>query len=145
MMWKRRDMGFVNSKLKPDEIREYVCGWPREGEVISPGGCTIDRDNDIRLMQYANGAYTGEPCDDYQFVFDYKGKISCVNLKRTLRGNDVHWYLLAKWSSDHRDYSNENDVMNKLREAVRAFAYCGFINMKMKHNPNEDAIVYIEF
>ena len=85
-------MGFVNRKLEENEIREYVLSHPKYGKKMAYRGGTIDEENDVRLFCYGNGPIM-EPSDIFSFVFDYKGKVFYIDLKKEISGNDVHWYL----------------------------------------------------
>ncbi len=76
-------MGFVNRMLEENEIKEYVLEYPGKGNKAKAIGGTIDKENDVKLFCYANGpSGKREPSDIYSFIFDYKGKVYYVHLRK---------------------------------------------------------------
>ena len=139
-------MGFVNRKLEENEVREYVLSHPKYGKKMAYRGGTIDAENDVRLFCYGNGPIM-EPSDIFSFIFDYKGKVYYVDLKKKISEHVVHWYLAC-------DISHFNsEQLQSLREAMRVYAYEGFnlrewmrsINDSSYITMNDRSNVYIEF
>ena len=144
-------MAFVNRKLEENEIREYVLKWPDEGQTYRCPGATIDDQNDVRLFFYGNGpANKREPSDYYQFVFDYKGEVYFIELRRELLNkNDVHWYFGSHLGKNKLN----SEQLQSLREAMKVYAYEGFSMydwVGKQKDPsyislNEEGNVYVEF
>ena len=141
-------MGFVNRKLEENEVREYVLSYPMKGKKAKSIGATIDAENDVRILCYANGPIGKmEPSDIYSFVFDYKGKVFYIDLRQEICGNDVHWYLAC----DVSHFNNEQ--LQSLREAMKVYAYEGFDiwvwNRSIKDpsyiSMNDKSNVFVEF
>ena len=133
-------MGFVNRKLEENEIREYVLRDPYEGIKGGFRGGTIDTENDVRLFCYANGEIGKmEPCDVYSFVFDYKGKVYYINLRKKISEHVVHWYLAC----DLRHFNSEQ--LQSLREAMKVYAYLGYNIHDSLMEINDLVDVCIEF
>ena len=87
-------MAFQICKLDELEKREYtITMFPRFGEKLKPNGGIIDFENDIRLFYYGNGPYS-EPCNEYQFIFDYKGVAMNINISEKVIKNDIYYSLL---------------------------------------------------
>ena len=144
-------MGFVNRMLGEDERREYVLEYPSrevKGKIV---GGTIDDEKDVRLFNYANGPKGKmEPCNIYSFLFDYKGKVIFVHLRRELpSGNDVHWYFESEIAK--KELSEKE--LECLREAMKVYAYHGFMTnewTRLQKNPfssteNDKCNIFIEF
>ena len=143
-------MAFVNRILGKEEIREYtvnIMGRKVTGKIDSG---TIDSENDARLFCYANGTLNKkEPCDIYSFIFDYKGKVFYLDLRRRLKENDVYWYL--EYPSDIKKFNSEQ--IQILREAMKVYALEGFVVGRAERKqkdptyiaPNEKVTVHIEF
>ena len=141
-------MAFVNRKLEENEIREYKLHYPER--IGHPKSATIDAESDIRLFCYAlDSMYRREPSDIFYFIFDYKGKVFYLDLRRGLKENDVYWYL--EYPSDIKKFNSEQ--LQSLREAMKVYGYRGF-NIydwvgKQKDpsyiSLNEEGNVYIEF
>ena len=144
-------MAFVNRKLEENEIREYVLKWPDEGQTYRCPGATIDDQNDVRLFFYGNGpANKREPSDYYQFVFDYKGEVYFIELRRELLNkNDVHWYFGSHLGKNKLN----SEQLQSLREAMKVYALEGFVVGRAERKqkdptyiaPNEKVTVHIEF
>ena len=119
-------MAFVNRKLEENEIREYVLKWPREGVKARRNGGTIDDENNVRLFCYGNGETNKrEPSDYYQFVFDYKGKVYFIELRRKLAvGDVVFWEDGGRYDWTVNRLTEEQK--QSLREAMKVYAYEGF-------------------
>ncbi|MGN0317083.1 MAG: hypothetical protein ACI4E1_04010 [Lachnospira sp.] len=133
-------MGFVNRKLEEDEIREYVLAYPRKGVKAAFRGGTIDTENDVRLFCYANGPKGKmEPCDIYSFVFDYKGKVYYINLRKKTSEHVVHWYSAC----DLVHFNSEQ--LHSLREAIKVYAYLGYSIHNSFMEINDSVNVNIEF
>ena len=87
-------MAFQICKLDELDKREYtITMFPRFGEKLKPNGGIIDFENDIRLFYYGNGPYS-EPCNEYQFIFDYKGVAMNINISEKVVKNDIYYSLL---------------------------------------------------
>ncbi|MGN0319055.1 MAG: hypothetical protein ACI4E1_14080 [Lachnospira sp.] len=141
-------MGFVNRKLEEDERREYVLDYPMKGKKAKSIGATIDAENDVRILCYANGPIgKREPCDIYSFIFDYKGNVYYVDLRQEICGNDVHWYSACNVSRFN------SEQLQSLREAMKVYAYEGFDiwvwNRSIKDpsyiTMNDKSNVFVEF
>ena len=131
-------MGFVNRKLEENEVREYVLSHPKYGKKMAYRGGTIDAENDVRLFCYGNGPIM-EPSDIFSFIFDYKGKVYYVDLKKKISEHVVHWYLAC-------DISHFNsEQLQSLREAMKVYAYLGYNIHDSLMEINDLVDVCIEF
>ena len=111
-------MSFQFSTFKEDEYRTYTLSmWPRSGEEITTKGGIIDRENDVRLIYYGNGAYRS-PSNEYQFIFDFKGISMNINISQKAEDNDLYCSLLEIKGNDGID---TEEFMPFLREAVVLF------------------------
>ena len=114
-------MGFVNSRLSEDEMKEYDI--PRYGKVKFGGG-TIDREKGIRLFDYANGPVR-EPSDLFDFVFDWDGCVIFVGLKQKLENGIVSWSLdYIKIPENAK--MERSEVIEELRQAMKVYGYEGY-------------------
>ena len=116
-------MGFINSRLSEDEIREYDIPEYRKFKF---GGGTIDREKGIRLFKYANGpGDIRDPSNLFDFVFDWDGCVMFVGLKRKLENSTISWSL------DYLDIPEStqlerSEVIEELRQAMKVYGYEGY-------------------
>ena len=127
-------MAFKRYRFKEDdELRTYTLTMsPRNGEIITPKGGIVDCENDVRLYCYGNGPYR-EPCDEYQFIFDYKGIALNVNIAEKIKGDDIYYKLLEI------DKKEEVLITEEMKEALRdAIRFYGTVKY------GEDVDIYVE-
>ena len=108
-------MAFQYYEFKEDEKREYTPTiWSYVGKKIIPEGGIVDIENDFRLIPYGNGPAM-EPCDEFQFIFDYKGTAMNINIEEKVIENDVYYTLL---NIKVIDSLNRDKILPALREAI---------------------------
>ena len=127
-------MAFNNYIFKEEELRTYTLTMtPRIGEIFTPKCGIVDCENDVRLYCYGNGPYR-EPCDEYQFIFDYKGVAMNINIGEKIEHNDVYYKLIEI------DKKEEVLITEEMKEALRdAIRFYGTINY------GEKGIIHTEF
>ena len=132
-------MAFQYYEFKEDEIREYTLTmWPRDGEKIIPEDGRVDIDNDVRLFLYGNGPEM-DPCDEYQFIFDYKGTAMNINIEEKVIENDVYYTLL---NIKVIDSLNRDKILPALREAIIFWADKKW-NIFGEYDP--DSFIHLDF
>ena len=131
-------MAFQFCELDESEQREYTLTmFPHYGDKRKPGGGIIDFENDIRLCYYGNGPYT-EPCDEYQFIFDYKGTAMNINIHQKIEGNDIYYSLIAVEGNGQLCI---DEIKPSLREAIRLFGIRRYAS-GVKNNPD---MIHVNF
>lgn len=115
-------MNFKQYKLADEEKREYILGWPRTGEKWKPEDGIIDVENDVRLFSYGNGAVR-EPSDEYQFIFDYKGKVFNIIIEEKTENDFISYSLNvdSNYSESSSEFYKDENIIEALREAVKIF------------------------
>ena len=112
-------MAFQYYEFKEDEKREYTLTiWPFRGKKYFPEGGIVDIENDIRLIPYGNGPAM-EPCDEFQFIFDYKGTAMNIEIEEKIMDNGANYNLLNVQGNTYLDVEILKPI---LREAIMIFA-----------------------